>query len=95
MITARPGSTDVSTFLAQLLNLRFLVAAMICGAVITAVIYVVSRLMHGAVRVPWRWLAWLALAAALAVAVVWLPRRYPMFGVARRNPLRHKGRIFN
>ena len=22
-------------------------------------------------------------------------RAYPMFGVARRNPLRHKGRIFN
>ena len=22
-------------------------------------------------------------------------RRYPMFGVTRRNPLRHKGRIFN
>ena len=22
-------------------------------------------------------------------------RVYPMFGVARRNPLRHKGRIFN
>src|SRR5271165_864446 len=26
---------------------------------------------------------------------VWPLRAYPMFGVTRRNPLRHKGRIFN
>ncbi len=77
LITAKPGGTDVSTFVTQLLNIRFLIAAMICGSIIAAVIYVVNRLMRGVLRVPWRWLAWLALAAALAAAVVWLPSRYP------------------
>jgi hypothetical protein len=36
------------------------------------------------------------LASVLAGSIeIGSPRGYPMFGVTRRNPLRHKGRIFN
>ena len=35
------------------------------------------------------------LSGSVELTQLFAPSRYPMFGVARRNPLRHKGRIFN
>jgi type VI secretion system protein ImpL len=67
----------VGTFLSQLLNVKNLVLMMVCGTIISAVMYGVSRLIRGTFRLPWRWFGWIALAAAAAAAIVWLPRRYP------------------
>jgi type VI secretion system protein ImpL len=67
----------VSTFVSQILNVRFLLVSLICGAVIAAVTYGVTRLIRGTAQIPWRWLGRICLIAALVVVVVWLPRRYP------------------
>jgi type VI secretion system protein ImpL len=67
----------VSKFLYQLLNVRNMVTMMVCGAIIAAIMYGVSRLIRGTIRLPWRWFARVALAAIAVAVVVWLPRRYP------------------
>jgi type VI protein secretion system component VasK len=67
----------VSTFLSQILNVKFLVVNLVCGTVMAAVAYGVTRLLRGAFQVPWRCLARICLVVALVAVVVWLPRRYP------------------
>ena len=67
----------MSTFVSQTLNVRFLVVSLICGSVIAAVTYGVTRLIRGAFQVPWWWLGRICLLAALVAVGGWLPRRYP------------------
>jgi type VI secretion system protein ImpL len=59
------------------MNLRFLVVAMIFGSLFAAIVYWINRLLRGSFRIPWRWIGWVVLAAALTAAIIWLPRRYP------------------
>jgi hypothetical protein len=67
----------VSTYFSQILNLKFVVVSLICGSVVAAVVYGVTRLIRGTFQIPWRWLGRICLVAALVAVVVWLPRRYP------------------
>jgi type VI protein secretion system component VasK len=64
-------------FISQLMNLKFLVVAMIFGSLFAGAVYGMNRLLRGAFRIPWRWLGWLVVAAVLTAAIGWLPRRYP------------------
>ena len=67
----------MSTFVSQMLSVKFLVMSLICGSVFAAVAYGVTRLIRGAFQVPWKWLGRIFLVAVFVAAVVWLPRRYP------------------
>ena len=67
----------MSTFVSQMLSMKFLVMSLICGSVFAAVAYGVTRLIRGAFQVPWKWLGRIFLVTVLVAAIVWLPRRYP------------------
>jgi len=59
------------------MNLKNIVLVMICGTILAAILYWITRVIRGTASVPWRWFLGIALAILVVVAMVWLPRRYP------------------